>query len=315
MENWSDLYTIDSVEKDKVDWLSDKIQPFVLFQMPDGGWVEFPLGVFIPSSPVKADYNGNIVRQVEAYDGLVILDQDKFTQRWSVPAGTSYEKAVSDILKSAGIKRYSLNFGATATLSNDKEFAMGTDKLSAINDLLSMVNNTPLWVDSNGYFISEPYQPPSRKEVGYTYDTDRMSVIVEGIEEELDLFEVANSWVVTVSNPEKPPLVARIVNNNPDSPTSVTSRGRTIVDFRELEDINSQASLNAYAERVAHEASQVYGKVKFLTPIMPFHEYYDVIYLHYTPMDVSGSFSETNWKITLEAGSLMEHEVRRVVDI
>lgn len=314
LQVFADMFSIDMASAPKVDWLNDRIQPFVMFQMPDGGWVEFSLGVFLLSSPTKQDANGQVLRSVEAYDGLIILDQDKFTERAFYSAGTSYEDAIFDILKSAGIDKINIEI-PKLTLPNDKEYPLGDSKLSAINDLLDSVNNTPLWVDAGGYFRSSPYERPDEKAIGYTYSDQELSIIVEGIEEELDLFDIPNSWVITVSNPESEPMTARRDNTNIDSPTSIPSRDRRIVDFRQVDDMASQEALEAYVERIASEASQVYGKVKFSTPIMPHHEYYDVLELNYDPLGISGRFSETGWTIKLEAGGMMTHEVRRVVSI
>lgn len=312
---FQELWSVTRESTPKVDWLNDRIQPFVMFQMPDGNWIEFSLGIFLLSSPTKRDENGKITREVEAYDGLIILDQDKFTTRQYYPAGTLYEQVITEILRSAGINKINIEIPSGATLPNDKEFAIGETKLTVINDLLNSINNTPLWVDASGYYRTSRYERPDEKPVGYTYSDREMSIIVKGIEEELDLFNIPNSWVVTVTNPESEPLTARLDNNNPESPTSIPSRNRRIVDFREVEDISSQATLNNYVERIATEASQVYGRVKFSTPIMPFHEYYDVIRLQYSDMGIDDKFSETSWTIKLEAGSEMEHEARKVVNI
>ncbi|MBL5776987.1 hypothetical protein HV436_01375 [Bacillus sporothermodurans] len=305
----------EEVTEDKVDWLNDRIQPYVLFQMPDGGWVEFPLGIFIPSTPTKKDSFGRIVREVEAYDGLVVLDQDKFTSRTAYTAGTAYESVVNDILRGAGITKIKITFPVGKTLATTKEFEIGTSKLQAVNDLLTEINFVPLWVDVNGYYVSYPYETPDNKRVDYLYTDRELSIIFEGAEEELDLFEVPNSWVVTVSNPEAEPIVSTKVNDSPDSPTSTVSRGRTIVDAREVDDMADQASLDAYVERIAFEASQVYGSIKFRTPLMPFHENYDVLGLQYAPLGIDGKYAEMNWNMKLEAGGQMEHVVRKVVSI
>lgn len=314
-KQFRELWSIDEESQLKIDWLNDRIQPFVLFQMRDGGWIEFPLGIFLLSSPTKKDEFGEIVREVEAYDGLIILDQDKFTERTFFPAGMLYEEAVKEIIKSAGITKINIQIPDKAVLPNDKEYSVGDTKLSAINDLLTAVNNTPLWVDASGYFRSSPYERPDRRASGYTYSDQELSIIVEGVEEELDLFDVANSWVVTVSNPEGEPMTARRENTNPESPTSIPARGRRIVDFRQVDDIASRTALESYVERIASEASQVYGKVRFSTPIMPMHEYYDVYELQYGPLGINDKFSETSWTIKLEAGAEMTHEVRKVVSI
>lgn len=312
---WNEAYTTSSGLVDKIDWLNGRIQPFVMFQMPDGGWIEFSMGIFILSTPTRKDSNGYVTREVEAYDGLVVLQQDKFTDRWTVKAGTTYEAAVANILKSAGITKYNLQFTGNTKLPLDKEFAMGTSKLDAIGELLDAKNNTPLWVDAYGYYNTSPYQAPNSKGYSYTYETNDLSVIYDGISEEFDIFDTPNSWVVTLSNPESTPLTSRTENNNVDSPTSIPNRGRRIVDYREVQDISSQADLDAYTQRIAFEASQVYGKVKFSTPIMPFHEYADVIRFVYNPLEVDNVFSETGWSIDMSAGGTMTHEVRRVVEI
>ena len=279
------------------------------------GWVEFPLGIFLLSSPTKSDSNGYVVRDVEAYDGLIILDQDKFIDRTNFPAGMLYEDAIEDILKGAGINKINIELPEGETLSNDKEYTTGESKLTAINDLLGNVNNTPMWVDSGGYFRSSRYERPDDKSASYTYSDQDFSITVEGLEEEQDLFDISNSWVVVVSNPESEPLTARKDNLNINSPTSVPSRGRRIVDFRELNDIASKDTLNAYVDRIASEASQVYGRIRFSTPIMPMHEYYDVLGLNYAPLDIDGKFAEASWSFKLEVGSKMTHEVRKVVSI
>lgn len=306
-----DIYVPETTE---INYLSDRIQPFMEVKMPDGNWIEFPLGVFLLSTPTRHDEVNGVYRDIEAYDGLIILDDDKFTSRYNIGAGTKYTKAVEDILKSAGITRFNIQ-EKDDTLSVDKEFKIGTSKLEAVNELLSAINYTPIWVDATGYFTAYPYVSPADKRADYTYKDDELSVIYDGMEEELDLTEVANSWVVTQSNPEKEPLVSTKINNNPESPTSTVNMGRTIVDFREVDDISDQATLNAYVERIAFEASQVFGKLKFKTALMPFHEYSDVLHVKYDALKIDYKFSETNWTMKLQAGGEMEHEVRRVVNI
>lgn len=314
MAGFDELWTVSNEDTEKVDWLNDRIQPFVEFRMPDGGWASFSMGIFILSTPTKKDQYGYTNREVEAYDGLVILEQDRFTARTTFSAGQSYRTVVESILRGAGIKKMNLNF-PSKTLSTTKEYPVGETKLSVVNELLNEAGMDSLWVDAFGYYNSDPYSSPADKSEEFSYLDDELSIIIEGIEEELDLFEVYNSWVVTVSNPESEPLVARKENTNPQSPTSITNRGRKIVDFRQVDDIADQAALNAYVERIAFEASQVYGRIKFETPIMPFHEYYDIIRLRYTDLEIDGKFAETNWTIPLEAGGKMSHEVRKVVQV
>jgi hypothetical protein len=266
------------------------------------------------SSPTRSDRNRNVYRDVEAYDGLLILKDDKFGSRHTIMAGTNYRTAVIDILTSAGITKHNIE-QTDKTLATDIDFAPGKEKLFAINQLLRDINYTPIYVDVHGYYTSATYRSPSVRSAEYTYKDDNLSITFPGMTEELDLFEIPNKWVVVMSNPEREPLVSTYTNDNPDSPTSTVNRGRTIVDHREIQSIADQQALDAYVQRIAFEASQIYGKITFETAINPAHEYSDVLELDYSPLGIKGKYAETNWTIPLQAGGRMRHEVRRVVNI
>jgi len=298
-----------------INWLSDRIKPWIRLKMPDGGWAEWPQGVFLLSTPTrKVTKTGQIIREVEAYDQLVILRDDRVTDRCTVTAGTNYITAVKQILDGAGITNQNLT-PTDKTLPADREWAPGTPKLRIINDLLSAINYRSLWFDENGVAVAEPYISPADRAAEYTYRDDDQSVIFPEVVETLDLFDVANRWVLVVSEPDRPVLVSTYTNDNPDSPTSTVSRGRVIVDFREGEDAADQDSLDAKAARLAFEASQVYQQVEFETAIMPIHSDSDVIELYFSALGLAAKYAEVSWEMELRAGAKMKHRIRRVVSV
>lgn len=301
------------IDNGEIDWISNRIQPFVEVKM-QGSWISFPQGIFLLSSPTRKDETHKVIRDVEAFGGLVILRDDKLETRTIISAGTLYYEAVVNILLSAGITQYNIEY-SDAVLQRDIEFEAGKEKLFAINELLRQINYTPIYDDVNGIFVSAPYRSPAVRSAEYTYKNDEMSVTYQGMEEELDLFNVPNKWVVISSNAEQEPLASSYTNDNPDSPTSTVSRGRTIVDFREVSDIADQVTLDAYTQRIAFEASQVYGRISFETALMPFHDYSDVIQVDYSPLGINGKYAETSWSMPLSVGGKMKHEVRRVIQI
>lgn len=323
-----------------INFLSDRIRPYLRLYIPpgkllgryhyflqssfaaefdlragpdQGGWIEFPLGIFLLSSPTRKDSNQSVYRDVEAYDGTLILRDDKLDTRYTIPAGTNYRQAVIDILASAGIAKHNIE-QTDKVLPVDMEFAPGTEKLEAINALLQAINYTPLYVDVYGYFTSMTYRSPSTRSAEYTYKDDELSIIYAGVEEELDIFNVPNKWIVVCSSAEQS-LMSTYTNTNPNSPTSTVNRGRTIVDYREVTDIADQQSLDAYVQRIAFEASQVYGKLTFETALNPLHDYMDVLEIDYSPLGIKGKYVETGWTMPLKAGARMKHEVRKVVSI
>lgn len=319
--------------EEPINFLNNRIQPFVMFKLPDkfvqnadgtrvlleGKWIEYPLGVFLLSSPKKTEVGSQVFRDIEAYDGIVILEEDKFTQRFTVRAGTKYTQAVIDILQEAGITKY--NIGTSdRTLPNDVEYEPGTEKTKPISDFLNAINFTPLYVDEYGYFTAQPYVSPSDRDADYTYSENQFSVVANGVEEELDLYSVPNKWVAVYTSVDSTSqtstsLVSTYSNDNPESQTSTVSRGRTIVDYRKVDEIANQAALDEYVQRIAFEASQIFGKVRFQTAIMPYHGFQDVIFLENDTLSITGKYSETAWRFALKAGAMMEHEVRRVVSV
>jgi hypothetical protein len=300
-------------DNEDINWLSDRIHPFVEIKVKDG-WIEFPLGIFLLSSPTRSDQNQNVYRDVEAYDGLLVLRDDKFESRYTVTAGTNYRDAVIAILTTSGITKHNIE-QTDKVLPNDFDFEPGKEKLYAINELLRQINFNQIYVDVYGYYTSSTYRSPSVRSAEYTYGDDALSITYSGMTEEFDLFNVPNKWVVVLSNPESEPLVSTYINENPNSPTSTMSRGRIIIDYREIDNIADQQSQDAYVQRIAFEASQIYGKLEYETAINPAHDFADVLQINYSPLGISDKYSETGWTIPLVAGGKMRHSLRKVVDI
>lgn len=341
-------YVNNEGEISEIDWYTDRIQVFVEFKMPDeytqaameddewyfispgfatnqtrktvwtkkeGGWVTFSLGIFLISSPTKTEEGKHVYREIEAYDKLLILQEDKVTERHTVKAGTRYYDAMVSLLQSAGVDKINIE-NNNKLINNDKEWEPGTEKLKILNDLASDMNFTPFWVDEFGYFRSSQYRSPQDSPTDYIYEDDDLSVTLPGMEEELDLFDLPNVFHVVVANPDtEEEFISMVENNNPDHPRSIPRLGRRVVRFEEKDDIADQESLDGYVERLASEASQVYGKVKFSTAIMPFHSYSNVLVIRNKTLGIDHKYAETNWSMNLEPGADMSHEMRRVVSL
>lgn len=292
-----------------IDWLNDKIQPVFILNNE----AEFPLGVFMISSPNRQLKSKNIFREVECFDTSLILLEDKFDTRYRIVQGTNYTTALTQIIGSAGIWKMNIPY-IDAQLKTDREFEIGTSKLEAVNALLQEINYTSIWVDELGNFTSSHYILPTDRLVEYSYKNDEMSIIVpDSSMEEMDLFSVPNNFIIVATNPETPPLVSRYTNDNAGSPTSTVNRRRIIMDFREVDDIANQGILDEYVRRIAYEATNVYGKFIFDTAIMPHHSYMDALFCEHTDLGVKDKYIETSWEMDLKAGGRMRHSARRVI--
>jgi hypothetical protein len=298
-----------------VNFLSDRIKPYALLKMPDGGWTEWPLGVFVLSTPPRrADDAGAVIREVEAYDLLQVLVDDKVSDRYTIPVGANYITEVKVLLDSAGITAQNLT-ATDKTLPTDRDWDPGTTKLQIINDLLGAINYRSLWFDENGVAVAQPYVSPTVRASEYTYRDDDESVIFSEVQQSLDLFAVPNQWVLYVSEADRPPMRSVYTNTNPASPTSTVNRGRTIVAEPKQVDVADQATLDALAQREAFEASQVYEHVEFETAIMPFHSDLDCLTLEFSTLGIADKYVETAWEFELRADARMKHRIRKVVNV
>lgn len=304
-------------ERGGIDFLSDRIQPAVRLHLPPFGqddWVEYPQGVFLLTTPKrKASEAGVVTREVQGYDQLQVYSDDLLENRYTVAAGAVVTTAVQTLLNSTLVPPIINVIPKTSTLAAAKEWEPGTSKLRVINDLLGMINYESLSFDEDGVAQVVPYRPLGERAAEYTYAEDQSGLLVPDPEEELDLFDVANKWVMVVSEPDQAPMVATYTNTDPGSPTSTIRRQRTLVDYRTEQEATEQAVLDLKVRRLAEEASQVYQSIDFRTAIMPIHSGNDVYRLQLRALAVNDLYAEHSWKMTMRVGAPMEHTARRVV--
>jgi hypothetical protein len=277
------------------------------------GYVEWPQGVFLLTSPTrKANDTGTVIRDVDAYDQLLIFRDDVVTNRYAVMAGAKYTDAIEQLLGTSVEKNITRS---SLTLPTTMEWEPGTPKLTIINALLNAINYESLFFDEYGVAVARPYVQPADRGSEYEYSTDDKSVILPDAEQTLDLFSVPNSFTLVVSDPDRPPLTATYINDNPSSITSTVSRGRTIVQYLAEQTAPDQATLDAAARNAAYDASQVYESISFTTALMPIHSNADVYTLTYNDLGISAKYAEQSWSMTLDAGSTMKHTCRRSVQL
>lgn len=102
------------------------------------GYVEWPLGVFVLSSPSRRMVDGNtVVRDVDGYDQLVILKEDTFDYRYSVKAGRKYTEAIRTVLFSS-FPRVSVPFTLDLWTPDREATILSPDSIS----LTAIANNT-----------------------------------------------------------------------------------------------------------------------------------------------------------------------------
>lgn len=273
-------------------------------------WVEWPQGVFLLTSPSrKSGAARQVTREVDAYDQLQVLSDDGVDDRFTIPAASVYTDQIS-----AQLGSMDKNITPSAlTLPVAMEWEPGTTKLKIINDLLSAINYNSLYFNEYGQAIASPYVSPIDRAPEFVYRDDEDSVTLPDVEQTIDLFSVANKWVLVVSDADRASLRSELENNDSSSLTSIPSRGRTILDFRTEQDAADLTTLNGKVARLAIEASQVFEEISFDTALMPIHSHNDVYTFAFSNLVIDDKYSETAWEMEMRAGATMKHTVRKVV--
>lgn len=287
-----------------------RISPYFKLLTPTG-WLKWPLGVYIITTPKRSAKYGKIHSQVECYDKGIILKEDKITDRMYIAPGTNYVNQVRSVIASAGIEVINIP-SSPLTCKTGLEYDIGTEKLQIINDLLYAINYTPLHFDSTGIAVSAPYIEAIGRNTEESYVTDEYSVIADGSTQTNDLYNIPNVVVRYTDNPDGEPLRSVYINDNAESPISTVRRGRKIVDVESVDDIADQETLDAYTRRVAIEKSQVNDIVTLPTALMPHHGYKNCLYIRHDTMDIGAKYIEESWSMDLAAGGKMNHNLRKV---
>jgi hypothetical protein len=298
-------------EDGDVDFMSARIRPVFGLHMPSDVWAEWPLGVFVLSTPERSAERKNVTREIEAYDLNHVLKSGGIRQRLYYRTGTRYTDAVLYALTLAGIHRSNV-IGAEDTLRADREYAIGTSWLDIINDLLAAINYTPIHPDENGIFEAYRMRDVELADIQFNYTTRKDSIILPGARAQTDYFNVPNVFIAYVSSPDLPAMHSVYENNDPTSPYSTKNR-QVVVEKRALTDISTQRELDAYVRRWALDATAVPHDVSFPTGLMPMHGFQDVYQFDHERLGVNEIFKETAWDMDLVAGGVMNHAARMVI--
>jgi hypothetical protein len=287
-----------------IDYMNDRIKPVAII---DG--VEYPLGIFLISSPNRNIDSTGVVRFLTCYSKLKILDNDKVIERYYVPAGANVINTVINLL---GSESYDITPN-NATTSTDHEWEVGTSKLDIINDLLDIINYVSLIPDNDGKFISYPYKLPSEREHTIEYIEGNDSIIISSMTEDFDFFDVPNIFVRYTNDVDiDPPIIATYPLQSGNEPITIDGRAPN-VSAEEVSDISDQATLYAKCKQDAYNSRSVYSHLEFSTAINPKHGYLDCVWVKVG--DIDYKYIETSWSFNLKAGDLMKHTCRRVVDL
>ena len=295
-----------SPEGDGVNWASDRLKAWVSVN-----GVDYPMGVYVPTTLMgRHDAAGDIV-EIEAYSLLYLAKRTKLEETLVFRGGENYIGCIQTLLRLAGITWYEAD-STEYTLSCDREWEVGTEVLTIINELLSEINFRSAWVDLCGKVRLTKYSAPDHTNIKHIYNADEYSVISEEYTLSNDSFGKANVFRCVCSNPDlSGPFVATSENSDPKSAFSTVNVGARILHIENVDNIPSQAALQEKANELLVKSKLTTEEIEFETALIPEHEAFDVVALDNGGL--TGIFEETEWSCSLEYSGKMTHRAKRVI--
>lgn len=287
--------------------LTDLLRPVLIL---DG--IEYPLGEYVVSVAADVHEPARDLMRIEGYDRALLLQQSKLEERYHIDAGTKYTDAIQALLIADGITRVICDPSDVVFATSREDWEIGTDHLTIVNALLAEINYSDVWFDLSGVARLHRYAAPGVGNIRHTYEAGAMSIIAAEAESELDIYDAPNVFIAIVSNADyDEPMAARAVNDSPSSALSTIRRGRRIPIVERLNNIASQAELQAYVDNLRTRSMLSTEAVRFETAINPVHGVGDVLVLKHPALN--SVYEETAWSITMESGANMTHAARRAM--
>lgn len=172
-----------------INYLSDLIKPWYVFN--DN---EIPLGHYMLLSPSKNTNCNMVSRNINGYDLLKALDQDKTIVSMSFSSGSNVVEEIEDLLDSVGSwVKYKIE-PSSETLPDDVSYELGKSKLFIINSLLNMINYYPLWVNGNGIYKGIPWSSTSN--IVHEFEDNEISLYEDNVNLNIDYSEIYNRVVI-----------------------------------------------------------------------------------------------------------------------
>ena len=255
--------TLGSASISIVDTLGETYIRAYLLIRQNGNNFRVTLGTFLVQTP-SSNFDGkNRNVTMDCYTPLLELKENP------PPLGYTLMKGENIMERAYEICRENCRAPVVETKLEkvlEANFVSNTDDtwLVFLQDLLAQAKYK-FYLDEEGKILFAPIQKLEQLKPVWTFNDDNSSILYPDINLEHDLYGIPNVVEVVCSTGTEM-YTARIVNDDPNSPTSTVNRGREIL-YREtspnIQGIPSIEQINEYAEALLEELSSVEYQVSY----------------------------------------------------
>ena len=282
----SDVETLGSATFDVTDTFGECYIRVYLVTIQNGLTERFPLGTFLVQTP-SSTFNGRYQEvSMDAYTPLLELKETPPPLGYSILKDENImdvatrlcdEKARAPVVK------------AECSTKLDGDFVANTDDtwISFLSDLIGNAKYK-FDLDELGRILFAPEQDTASLQPVWTFDDGNSSILYPDLTMDHDLYGIPNAVEVIFSSGSSS-YYARVVNDDPNSPTSIQNRGREIlhrVTNPGFAADPSEDQVQEYAERILRELSTLEYTVSFSHGYCPVR-LGDCVRLNYTKAGIT----------------------------
>lgn len=296
---------------EKINWLKDELQPCIVI---DG--VEQPLGVFRPTTISTSRRDGQTLINCEAYDRGWVVQAGKTEDILHLPAGAGYVDTIKALLAERGIGNVLAEVSASVLPADREDWAIGTDYLAIINELLGEIGYNELWFDADGFAHMERYKEPTAALIRRSYSARRglrLRPMEADYRESTDVFNAPNVFICICDNADRSAVLKATAENASFGAKSILQRGMRIPTVQKVSQIADQEALQLYADKLRDESLMGTREISFTVPAEGGHGVGDIISVEHE--EIGGVYMETGWSLRLAAGEMLSISAKRTVII
>lgn len=304
----------------------DLLRVYLDATFPDGSSESVALGTFLVSVTDRDTDGASSTSSASLSGRLKELDDDQFGQPFMLPAGTDLVAYAAQIAEAAGLDVVAdeSDYASTEPLyygiqTGGEQASADGSKLSVVNDLLARAGFDSAWTDPTGAVRMTRSAGVAERPLAWTFEEGVNARFLRDVSESFDTTGVANTvYAVFTGAPsegEEPvTVIGTAVDDDPASPWSTVSMGRTVTSRADYQQYATQQQADAKAAELLASSRSV-AKRETVRHVYAPIGLGDAVQLSYASGGVSGRFAVRTMRLSLTAGCLTETEVRSYVRV
>lgn len=253
----SDAGTLGSASINITESVGECYVRIYLITIQNGTKERHPLGTFLVQTP-STSFDGKVRNlSMDAYTPLLELKETKPPLGYSVMKGTNI-MTIARQLTQENTRAPVVPASCDTNLFSDFVAEIDDSWLTFLTDLLLNAKYS-YDLDEMGRILFAPEQDTASLQPVWTYNDDNSSILYPNLNMDHDLYGIPNVVEVIYSHGNGY-YYSRVVNNDPNSPTSTINRGREIIHRVSDPDLigdPTENQIDEYANRLLRELSSL----------------------------------------------------------